>query len=161
MRKLLLTLIITFIIVGAFAQSHVPNISIENDKGQSAELSKIVEAGKPIVYVFWGAICSSCNSGLEALNNEFDEWREELDFQVIAVCTDDVRGASKAKNKAKANEWPFSLLFDKNQELKRAMNVNAVPHFIVTDKDGEAVYSRAGYVPGIEDEIYKALQKAE
>lgn len=158
MKKHLLLPILLIAVFTGHAQNRLPNLTIENDRGQKVELATVVEQGKPVIYVFWGAICQSCNTGLNAINDEFEGWRDEFDFQVVAVCTDDQRGASKAKSKAKANDWPFTLLFDKNQELKRAMNVNAVPYFIVTDRNGGIVYSRAGYIPGTEQDIYESIK---
>ena len=158
--KRILIIVLLLSATGVFAQNRLPNVRIENDKGQQVNLVDVVEEEKPVIYVFRGAICHSCNTGLNALNDEFDGWRDELDFQVVAICTDDARGSSRAKSKAKANDWPFTLLFDKNQDLKRAMNVIAVPYFIVTDNEGNIVYSRAGYIPGTEQEIYESIKKS-
>lgn len=160
MKKLFLIAIFSAAFLTVQAQNRVPNLSIENERGQRVELVSIVEQGKPIIYVFWGAICGTCNTALNTLSDEFDTWRDEYDFQLIAVCTEDIRGSSKAKSKAIANDWPFTLLFDKNQDLKRAMNVVSVPYFIVTDKEGNIVYSRAGYIPGTEQEIYDSIKKS-
>lgn len=160
MKKFGLLIFITMIVVPVRAQNRLPDVRTYDTQGRQVMLSDVAEDNKPIIYVFWGAICHSCNAGLNALNDEFDTWRDEFDFQVIAICTDDQRGMAKAKSKAVANEWPFTLLFDHNQDLKRAMNVTAVPYFIVTDKDGTITYSRAGYIPGTEQEIYNNIKNS-
>ena len=61
------------------------------------------------------------------MSEVFEDWREKLDFKVVAVSTDDSRAALRARSMAEGREWPFELLLDKNQELKRAMNVNSIP----------------------------------
>lgn len=137
--------------------NHHPDVVVEDDMGRRVRVSEIVETDKPTVFIFWGAICPTCNMALETLSEEFYTWRDEFDFQIVAVCTADQRGTSKAKAKAKSYNWPFLLLFDKNQDLKRAMNVSSVPHFIVTDASGSIIYTRAGYIPGTEAEIYEKL----
>jgi peroxiredoxin len=96
---------------------------------------------------------------LNAMNDLLDDWREEADFEIVAVSTDDVRSSSTAKSLANSNGWGrFTLLFDKNQELKRAMNVNMVPHTFIYDKNGKMVYSHVGYTPGTEEEYIKIIK---
>lgn len=159
MRKILAFVIVALCVTKLSAQGTLPSSSLEDVHGKTVRLADVAESRKPIIFVFWGAICPTCNNALNTLSDEFDTWRDEVDFQLIAVCTEDVRGSSKARSKAIVNDWPFTLLFDKNQDLKRGMNVNAVPYFIIYNENGEVVFSRAGYIPGLEQEVYEALKK--
>jgi biopolymer transport protein ExbD len=53
---------------------------------------------------------------------------------------------------------------DENQDFKRAMNVNNVPHTFIINGKGEIVWSHNSYSDGDEDVLYeniKALIKGE
>jgi peroxiredoxin len=86
---------------------------------------------------------------------------EEADFKVVAVSTDDSRLLAKARSFAEGRGWgeEYILLFDKNQDFMRAMNVSVVPHVFVVDAAGKVVYSHTSYVPGNELELFEAIKK--
>jgi hypothetical protein len=46
------------------------------------------------------------------------------------------------------NGWEYHVLLDPNGTLKRAMNVQNVPHLFVLNSKGEIVYNHAGYMDG-------------
>ncbi|MFR7709137.1 MAG: TlpA family protein disulfide reductase, partial [Alistipes inops] len=50
------------------------------------------------------------------------------------------------------------VLYDKNQDFKRAMNVNMVPHVFVLDGEGKIVYNHTGYTPGSEAELLEVIK---
>ncbi len=160
MKKLLITLLSIFAVHAAMAQ--MPNVKIENHKGEMIETSTLLAAGKPMIVSFWSTTCKPCIQELDAVNEQLEEWLEEADFQVVAISIDDVRSSGKAKSLATGRGWDnFTVLYDKNQELKRAMNVNLLPHVFVLDAAGKVVYSHTSYLPGSEIELLeqiKALQ---
>ncbi len=59
--------------------------------------------------------------------------------------------------------WDYEVYFDPNGDLKRAMNVNNVPHTFLLNGKGEIVYQHNNYEPGDEKELYakvKALSES-
>ena len=106
--------------------------------------------GKPLIISFWSLACKPCIQELNAINDQLDEWREQADFEVIAVSVDDVRMKAAAKAKSRSFGWDFICIFDGNQTLKRAMNVSLTPQSFVLDKEGRIVFSHSGYTPGSE-----------
>ena len=86
-----------------------------------------------------------------------EEWREEADFEVVAVSVDDVRLKARAKAKAASMGWDFICLFDANQAMKRAMNVSLTPQTFVVDAEGNIVFSHSGYTPGSEQLLFEKL----
>ena len=89
------------------------------------------------------------------------DWLDEVDFNVVAVSVDNSRLLSKAKSFTQGRGWgeDFILLFDKNEDFKRAMNVSVVPHVFVVDQKGKVVFSHTSYVQGGEVELLEALKK--
>lgn len=106
-------------------------------KGEQVNTQKIL-GGKPAIVSFWGVTCKPCLTELNTLNELLDEWREEVDFNVIAVSIDDSRFTARARSMAQGYDWNFICLFDKNQDLKRAMNVTLTPHTFVIDGNGKS-----------------------
>ena len=159
--KTLLVAISLFISTLAFAQ--VPSVKVENSKGEAFDTKSLVEVAKPMIVSFWSTSCKPCIRELDAIYDALPDWKEEADFQVVAVSTDDSRLLAKAKSFAEGRGWgeDFLLLFDKNQDFMRAMNVSQVPHVFVLDSKGKIVYSHTSYLPGNEAELFQAIKKCK
>jgi peroxiredoxin len=150
-----------FITVAASAQ--VPSVTVENAKGESFDTSLLLKEGTPMILSFWSTSCKPCIRELDAVYDAMPDWIEEADFRVVAVSTDDSRLLAKARSFAEGRGWgeEFTLLFDKNQDFMRAMNVSVVPHVFVIDGKGKVVYSHTAYVPGGEVELFEAVKSCK
>lgn len=159
MRKFL-SVCALFVTVMAYAQ--VPSVTVETSKGEPFDTKTIVNDGKPAVISFWSTSCKPCIRELDAIYDAMPDWKEQADFKVVAVSTDDSRLLAKAKSLAEGHGWgeDFVLIFDKNQDFMRAMNVSVTPHVFVIDAKGKVVYSHTSYVPGNELELFEAVKKA-
>ena len=160
MRAIVLAISL-FVSVLAFAQ--VPSVKVENSKGESFDTKSLLEVGKPMIVSFWSTSCKPCIRELDAIYDALPDWKEVADFQVVAVSTDDSRLLAKAKSFAEGRGWgeDYLLLFDKNQDFMRAMNVSVVPHVFVLDAKGKVVYSHTSYIPGNEVELFEAIKKCK
>lgn len=158
MRTLVLSLAL---FVSAIAAAQVPSVTVENAKGEAVNTKSLLEDGTPIIVSFWSTSCKPCIRELDAIYDVLTDWKEEADFRVVAVSTDDSRLLAKAKSFAQGRGWgeDYTLLFDKNQDFMRAMNVSVVPHVFVIDGKGKVVYSHTSYVPGNELELFEAVKK--
>ena len=159
MRTLLLCLTL---FVSALASAQVPSVTVENSKGESFDTSLLLKEGTPMIISFWSTSCKPCIRELDAVYESLPDWLDEVDFRVVAVSTDDNRLLAKAKSFAEGRGWgeEFTLLFDKNQDFMRAMNVSVVPHVFVVDASGKVVFSHTSYVQGGEVELFEAVKKA-
>lgn len=149
-----------FLCVAASAQ--VPSVMVENAKGEAFDTSSLIEEGTPMIVSFWSTSCKPCIRELDAIYDALPDWLDEAKFRVVAVSTDDSRLLAKAKSFAEGRGWgeEYTLLFDKNQDFMRAMNVSVVPHVFVLDAKGKVVYSHTSYVPGNELELFEAVKKS-
>ena len=114
-----------------------------------------------MIVSFWSTTCKPCILELDAVYDALPDWKEEADFRVVAVATDDSRMLAKAKSfsEGRGCAEDFVLLFDKNKDFMRAMNVSVVPHVFVIDGKGKIVYSHTSYTPGSELELLEAIKK--
>lgn len=159
MRTFLFTIAL-MVSVSAFAQ--VPSVTVENSKGEAFDTAELVLDGTPMILSFWSTSCKPCIRELDAVYDALPDWAEEAEFRVVAVSTDDSRRLAQAKSFAEGRGWgdEFILLFDKNQDFMRAMNVSVVPHVFVIDGNGKIIYSHTSYVPGNELELFDAIKKS-
>lgn len=144
-----------FIGVSASAQT-LPDVKVENQEGKVISIRDLVD-GTPMIISFWSTTCKPCIAELNAINESLYEWVEEVDMKVIAVSVDDARTLNRARSQG--NNWEDLIcVYDKNQDLKRAMNVNLTPHAFVVDGKGNIVYSHSGYTPGSEIELFEKIK---
>ena len=162
MRKILFAL--AFLVSSTvISMAQVPSVTVENSKGETVDTRTLLDAGTPMIISFWSTSCKPCIRELDAVYDALPDWLDEVGFRVVAVSTDDSRQLAKAKSFSQGRGWgeDFTLLFDKNQDVMRAMNVSAVPHVFVVDSKGKIVYSHTSYVPGNELELFEAVKKCK
>mgnify|MGYP002520066801 FL=1 len=160
-RKIMKRFILSLaILISAVAAAQVPSVTVENSKGEAFNTKTLLNDGKPMILSFWSTSCKPCIRELDAIYDAMPDWLEEADFKVVAVSTDDSRLLAKAKSFAEGRGWgeEYTLLFDKNQDFMRAMNVSVVPHVFVIDASGKVVYTHTSYVPGNELELFEAIK---
>ena len=126
MKKLIVALCAMVLSSVLLPAQNLPDVSVEDIDGRSVSIKEVV-VGKPAVISFWGVTCKPCITELNALNEVMEEWLEDVDFDIIAVSVDDSRFSSRARSMAQGYDWQFKCVFDKNQDLKRAMNVSLTP----------------------------------
>ena len=83
--------------------------------------------------------------------------QKEKPFKFIAVAIDDSRTAQRVKPFVNGKGWTFDVYLDINSDLKRAFEVNDIPHIIMI-KNNKVVYQHTGYVAGGEDELFEKVK---
>lgn len=150
---------LVFSALGLSAQTLL-DVKVENAQNEVVSTKTLID-GKPFILSFWGVTCKPCITELNTLNELMEEWREEVDFNIVAVSIDDSRFTARARSMAKGFGWDFTCLYDKNQNLKRAMNVSVTPQTFIVDGEGKIVYSHSGYTPGSELELLAKLKELQ
>ena len=160
MKKLMFLMLALFVGVSASAQT-LPDVKVENQEGKVISIRDVVD-GTPMIISFWSTTCKPCIMELNAINERLYEWLDEVDMKVVAVSVDDARTLSRARAMTQGQGWDdFTCLYDKNQDLKRAMNVSLTPHTFIVDGKGNIVYSHSGYTPGSEQELFEKIKKLQ
>ena len=150
MRALIVCITLLFAFLTC-TMAQIPSVKVENTKGAQVNTSSLVNHKTPMIISFWATTCKPCIRELDAINEQLPDWLEEAS-----------RSTAKARALAEGHGWDdFIMLYDKNQEFMRAMNVSLTPQVYVVDADGKIVYSHTGYAPGSELELLKAIKKLQ
>ena len=144
----------------SFAQNKtLPDVSVQELNGKKVDIQDYSDNGKITVLNFWATWCVPCKKELDNIAEYYEDWQEDYDMELVAISVDNARSATKIKTVVDSKGWEYDILSDKNGDLKRALNFQAVPYTIVIDQEGNIVYRHDGYVEGDEFELEEVLKK--
>ena len=135
----------------------MPNIYLKTLSGKSVNTNTTFNKNGLTIYSFWATWCVPCINELDDINKEIEKW-EKTNVKIIAISTDDSRTKRRIRPLVSGKNWGFNVLLDENQDLKRALNINGMPHTVVT-KGKKIIYRKIGYKPGEENDLYEFILK--
>lgn len=138
----------------------LPSAMLKKMDGTKVSSSTFNNNGKPMIISFWATWCKPCKKELDAIAENYSDWQKETGVKLIAISVDDARSSSKVSPDVKMKGWEFEVYLDENQDFKRAMNVNNIPHTFLLNGEGEIVWSHNSYAEGDEDILYENVKKA-
>jgi thiol-disulfide isomerase/thioredoxin len=156
MKKL--TLLMLFISFSVFSQKELPSVSITTLDNKSVNVkTDFNEKDKIYIYSFWATWCTPCIAELEAISEQYEDWKKELNVELIAVSIDDARTQKRVKPLLNGKDWTYTILLDSNQDLKRALSIVNVPYSVIV-KNQKIVKILNGYTQGSEEELHEVLK---
>jgi len=159
MKQLVVSLILMLACLAAFGQQ-IPSVTLQDGAGKPVTTSSLVDHKTPFVVSIWMTTCKPCLKELDTLAEELPDWDVSFPLRIYAVSMDDSRSQKRAVAMAQGRDWEgITALFDVNADLRRALNVSAVPQVFVYDKEGNQYYTHIGYRPGDEQELLKQVKE--
>lgn len=159
MKNLLTTLTAFALPVLLAAQIKLPSVTLQSMDGKKVDTKTWSNDGKPIIVNFWATWCAPCKRELSAIADQYDKWQKETGVKLIAVSIDDARSMARVAPYVNGQDWDYEVYLDPNGDLKRALNVNNVPHTFLLNGKGEVVYQHNNYEPGDENELYQKVRE--
>mgnify|MGYP001626807044 FL=1 len=141
----------------SFAQE-LPSLVLKDLDGNDINLNTLVESENIFVFSFWATWCVPCINELDAISEVYEDWQDETKVKLIAIATDDTRTKKRVRPIVNGKGWEYLVLYDDNQDLKRALNITTLPHTLVL-KNQKIIQRRTGYNPGVEDELYEIIKE--
>lgn len=142
------------------AQNYVlPSADVQTLSGGVFNTKDIQNDGKPIIISFWATWCKPCIAELNAISENYEEWKDETGVKLIAISIDDARNVAKVEPFVNGRGWIYEVYCDPNGDFKRSLSVNTVPHTFLLNGKKEIVWQHNSYNPGDEDELYELVQK--
>lgn len=141
----------------AFSQE-IPNTKLKDLDGSRVSLNQLIENDNITILSFWATWCVPCINELDAIADIYDEWKDETKVNLIAIATDDTRTKKRIRPLVNGKGWEYIVLYDDNQDLKRALNITILPHTLVL-KNKKIIQRRTGYTPGSEYDLYEFIKE--
>ncbi len=160
MKNIILIASLFIFTTGIFAQNKkLPAVKLKTIDGKTVNLATLTNDGNPIVISFWATWCKPCKTELNTIAEEYEDWQDETGVKLVAVSIDNSRSTGRVEPYVNGQAWEYDVLLDPNGELKRAMNVNNVPHTFLIDGKGNIVWDHNNYSAGDEEELYEQIKK--
>lgn len=160
MKYIISFLFVAFISLSAFAQENsLPSVTVKNLDGETIDISEIDNDGKPIILSFWATWCKPCINELNTIAEVYPDWQEETGVLLVAVSIDDSRTSSRVLPIVNSNYWDYQIFLDPNQDLKRSMNVNMIPHTFLLNGNKEIVWQHTSFTEVSELELIEMVRK--
>lgn len=141
------------------AFSSIPDAQVKGLDGKKMQTADLSNNGKPMVISMWATWCKPCIRELNAISDMYIDWQDETGVKLIAISIDDSRNATKVGPFVNGAGWEYEVYIDENQDFKRLLNVNTIPHTFLVNGKGEIVWQHNGYTAGDEDELYELIKK--
>lgn len=137
----------------------LPPVDLKSLDGAIISTSSFDNGDAPIVISFWATWCKPCVTELTNIAEVYEEWQKETGVKIIAISIDDARNQTKVAPFVNGKGWEYEVYLDPNADLKRAMNVNLVPHTFLLDKDNQIVWQHNSYAEGDEEHLFELIKK--
>ncbi|MDP5077895.1 MAG: TlpA family protein disulfide reductase [Nonlabens sp.] len=139
------------------AQTELPNITLKDLNGKDVSLAALSK-DKTIVVSLWATWCVPCIRELDAIADEYDSLKKEMNFELVAISVDDARSTRRVKPAVMGKGWDYQVLLDANNQVRRHLGVTTVPLTLII-KDGKIKFRHSSFTPGAEDELFKKFKE--
>lgn len=140
-------------------KGQLPSVEVKTLDGKMINVKNLSNNGKPMIISFWATWCKPCVKELTDIAEVYEQWQKETGVKLIAVSVDDARSSAKVGPLVDGKAWEYEVLLDVNGDLKRAMNVNEVPHMFIVNGNGEVVWQHTSFAEGGELEVIKIIKQ--
>jgi len=162
MKTIKLFVIIMMVSIGypVLSQNSIfPGIDVYSLEGSRVSARDILRNDLPVVIVFWNSDDRNSLDQLRMVNEEYESGLKGKNVKIVGICTDYSGSFERIRPLVYGIGLDFEVYIDKNNDLKRAMNVTDIPCTILINAARD-VYKYSGYCANVGDLINGAIDKS-
>ena len=125
LKKFIFSCILFLFAYSSNSQKFIPDLGLKTLNGETIKSVQAINQNGFTIISFWATWCIPCINELDAINEVISEWNKKEDITVLAISTDDSRSKKRVRPLINGKDWIFDIIFDTNQEFKRASNVRS------------------------------------
>jgi peroxiredoxin len=139
-------------LVGA-STSMAPSFTLPSSSGEVVTLDEL--KGQVVMINFWASWCGPCRQEMPLLEQMHKRY-SALGFTLLGVNVEsDTKDAEKWLQQVPVT---FPVLFDKQNQVSKLYDVNAMPSTVFIDRKGNVRYLHRGYKNGDESEYLNQIR---
>jgi len=123
-----------------------PSFTLKNDKGETYSLADF--QGKVVYLDFWASWCAPCRQEVPALRALYEKYKNDDRIVIIGIAVHD--GYTRWQKALEEDKPEWLQLYDPDGVVARAYEANAIPKYILIDKNGNIVDMNAPKPSNIE-----------
>ncbi|MBU6342611.1 MAG: TlpA family protein disulfide reductase [Bacteroidetes bacterium] len=158
--------LLLFCTLKTYAQSEQPSspypfqLTLFRPDSSAVSSTRALPLGKPVILAFWLTTCMPCMAELAAYTERYAAWKQQKDFELIAISIDFPNRFRQIEPLVKEKKWPFPVFWERERTFKNILpgGLNGLPQVFVFDASGQLVYHHKGYYPGFENELFAQLK---
>jgi hypothetical protein len=156
-KKAGLSMLLIFLVAVLAAQSDGSTVMLKTLRGSTLSFSALTQKDSLILICFFACTSDVSINELNAINNNYEKWKSEIHFKMMAVSVDQGKSASRVRPTVNMNGWTFEVYTDINGDLQKTLNSNNLPQSMII-KNGRVIYQQSGYQPGTENYLFQRIK---
>lgn len=157
-KYLLITFLFFISSTIVWGQKTLPDVALVDKDGKTFELQSHLKNGKPKLISLWATWCGPCRMELNALKEPYPKWKEKYGLEILTVSVDVPQMVGRAKKMFESNDWEYTFLHDKDEELMTKLELNGIPYSMLLDGQGNIISVQMGYSTSYEKKIEQKLK---
>ena len=154
--KLLLPVVFfLFSFRGTQAQVPLESVELKTLKGTLVNFSDLSHRDSLVLVCFWSPSSDASINELNAINAQYNQWRNSTSFRFIPVCIAE-GGTNQLRPVSNMNGWTFEVYADITGNLRKALNATSLPQSMILKK-GKVIYQLSGYESGTEKYLLQKM----
>jgi len=134
------------------------SIKLKPLKGPLITYGDLIRKSTVILVCFWSSNSGPSLNEVNAINKQYDKWKEFASFKMLAVCVDQGNVLNRMRPTANMNDWHgFDVCADINGDLQLTLKAGNLPQSVIL-KNGEVVYQQSGFEAGTEDYLFSKIR---
>jgi len=137
----------------------VVDIQVTDINGSTMPLHSIIPSDRNYIISIMASWCGPCRTELSAFQQVAEEWKCDLNTEVIAISIEKPGDTYKLANLVKKQNWSMQVVHDKMSYTGRELGVFDIPQTFLVNQDKEIVYTTKGYHSGLISDYEAEIKK--